>query len=68
MESIVNSRARPPVKKAWDLTHITKERAVDQAATTAHRYHPPAYHPTGRSASATHVPAHRSGAEAHGYR
>jgi len=69
MESIVNNRARPPVKKAWDLTHITTERA-DQAATTHDRPQVPpnASLPPDRSVSATHVPAHRSGAEAHGYR
>jgi hypothetical protein len=53
MEGIVNNRARPSVKKAWNLTHITKEGA-DQAATTAHRYHPPRL-PPDRSVSAPHM-------------
>ena len=63
MGSIVNNnRAPPSVKKAWDLTHITKEGAD-------HRYHPlrlPPDQSVGQRA--TYVPAHRSGAEAHGYR
>jgi len=67
LESIVNNRARPSVKKAWDLTHITREGADQAVTTAAHRYHL-ANLPPGRSVSATHVPAHRSGAEAHGYR
>ena len=41
------------MKKAWDLTHITTEGA-DQAATTAHRYHPLSL-PPDRSVSAPHM-------------
>ena len=46
-----NNRAPPSVKKAWDLTHITKEGAD-------HRYHPlrlPPDRSVGRSVSAPHM-------------
>jgi hypothetical protein len=54
-----NNRALPSVKKAWDLTHITKEGADHPLRLTPDR---------SVGQRATYVPAHRSGAEAHGYR
>jgi hypothetical protein len=59
MESITLDRARPSVKKAWDLNTLPKER-TDQASDHGH-------HPTDRSAPHVHqctVPE----LCAHGYR
>jgi hypothetical protein len=67
MESIVNNRARPPVKKAWDLNTYYHRRSRPSGHDCPQV--PPTQsttRPVGQCA--THVPAHRSGEEAHGYR